>query len=67
MAGDPAGAVALVGLGIDELSMDPVAFGPVKRALRALTREAAADAVRAAMEARGAAEARGIIQRSIDS
>ena len=67
MAGDPAGAVALVGLGIDELSMDPVAFGPVKRALRALTRGAAADAVRAAMEARSAAEARGIIQRSIAS
>jgi phosphoenolpyruvate-protein kinase (PTS system EI component) len=59
--------VALVGLGIDELSMDPVAFGPVKRAVRALTREAAAGAARAAMEAPSAAEARGIIQRSIGS
>ena len=33
MAGDPVGAVVLVGLGIDELSMDPSAFGSVKRAL----------------------------------
>lgn len=37
MAGDPAGAVLLVGLGIDELSMDPSAFGAVKRALGDVT------------------------------
>jgi phosphoenolpyruvate-protein kinase (PTS system EI component) len=33
MAGDPAGAMALTGLGIDELSMDAGGFGAVKRAL----------------------------------
>ena len=33
MAGDPVGALLLVGLGVDELSMEPRAFGPVKRAV----------------------------------
>jgi phosphoenolpyruvate-protein phosphotransferase len=33
MAADPAGALLLVGLGVSELSMEPRAFGPVKRAL----------------------------------
>jgi phosphoenolpyruvate-protein phosphotransferase len=61
MAGDPAGAVALAGLGIDELSMDPVAFGPVKRALRAVTLGDARAAARRALDADGAAEARQII------
>jgi phosphoenolpyruvate-protein phosphotransferase len=61
MAGDPAGAVALAGLGIDELSMDPVAFGPVKRALRAVTLEEARTAVRRALDADGAGEARAVI------
>jgi phosphoenolpyruvate-protein phosphotransferase len=35
MAGDPAGALVLVGLGVDELSMEPRAFGAVKRAVAA--------------------------------
>ncbi len=51
MAGDPAGALALLGLGIDELSMDPSAFGAVKRAVAGVTRAQAAEAVRAAMQA----------------
>jgi len=33
MAGDPVGACLLVGLGVDELSMEPAAFGAVKRAV----------------------------------
>jgi phosphoenolpyruvate-protein phosphotransferase len=33
MAGDPAGALLLVGLGVDELSTDPARFGALKRAL----------------------------------
>jgi phosphocarrier protein FPr len=63
MAGDPAGAVLLVGLGVQELSMDATAFGAVKRAvgersraeLMALTEEAiraaSASAVRALVAA----------------
>lgn len=38
MAGEPAGALLLVGLGVDELSMDASAFGAVKRAVGARTR-----------------------------
>lgn len=61
MAGDPGGALLLVGLGVDALSMEPRAFGAVKRAVAARTlrelsavAEAAqslpsADAVRAAI------------------
>lgn len=61
MAGDPVGALILVGLGVDELSMEPRAFGAVKRALAVRTKpdlealaEAAqslpsADAVRASI------------------
>lgn len=62
MAGDPAGAVALSGLGIDELSMDPVAFGGVKRALGSVSLEEARTAARRAMDADGAAGARGIVE-----
>jgi len=58
MAGEPAGALALLGLGIDELSMDPVAFGAVKRALAGVTRDEAAAAVHAAMQADRVEDAR---------
>jgi phosphocarrier protein FPr len=63
MAGEPAGAMLLVGLGVQELSMDAFAFGAVKRAvgersrgeLTALaekaTRAASASAVRALVAA----------------
>ena len=37
MAGDPVGACLLVGLGVDELSMEPSAFGAVKRAVASRT------------------------------
>jgi len=37
MAGDPIGACLLVGLGVDELSMEPSAFGGVKRAVASRT------------------------------
>jgi phosphoenolpyruvate-protein phosphotransferase len=58
MAGDPAGALALTGLGVDELSMDPRAFGPVKRALAAVTRAEAEAAAAEASVAGSAADAR---------
>ena len=63
MAGDPIGAVALVGLGIDELSMDAGAFRAVKRTLAAVSREDAAAAVAEAMDATRASEARAILER----
>jgi phosphoenolpyruvate-protein phosphotransferase len=63
MAGDPIGAVALVGLGIDELSMDAGAFRAVKRTLAAVSREDAAAAVAEAMDATRASGARAILER----
>jgi phosphoenolpyruvate-protein phosphotransferase len=60
MAGDPSGAMALAGLGIDELSMDAGAFGGVKRAVASATREQLADAVARAMAVERAGDARTI-------
>ena len=62
MCGDPDGALLLVGLGVSELSMEPRAFGPVKRALaeRALPElralAARARSMRSAPEVREAVE-----------
>ncbi len=60
MAGDPSGAMALAGLGIDELSMDAGAFGGVKRAVASAASEELAAAVERAMAVERAAEARAI-------
>jgi phosphotransferase system enzyme I (PtsI) len=62
-AGDPTVAGALVGLGVDELSMTKVAIPEVKDALRRLTREGCREAVRLAIaEARDGAESRRILE-----
>jgi phosphoenolpyruvate-protein kinase (PTS system EI component) len=63
-AGDPTVAAALVGLGVDELSMTRVAIPEVKDALRRLTVQQCRDAVRAAIaEAADGPEARRILER----
>ena len=62
-AGDPTVAAALVGLGMDELSMTRVAIPEVKDALRRLTLEECREAVLAAIEeATDAVEARTILE-----
>ncbi|MCC6618842.1 MAG: phosphoenolpyruvate--protein phosphotransferase [Chloroflexi bacterium] len=61
MAGDRSSAVVLAGMGIDELSMDPVTFGAVKGALRAVTLAEAADLAERACAAGSAEEARRIV------
>jgi len=62
-AGDPTVAAALVGLGMDELSMTRVAIPEVKDALRRLTLEQCREAVLAAIgEAADAVEARTILE-----
>ncbi len=62
-AGDPTVAGALVGLGVDELSMTKVAIPEVKDALRRLTKEACSDAVAAAIaDAEDAAKVRRILE-----
>jgi phosphotransferase system enzyme I (PtsP) len=49
MAGDPAGALLLLGLGVDGLSMSPPLLGEVKRAIRCVTRERARQLAEAAL------------------
>jgi phosphoenolpyruvate-protein phosphotransferase (PTS system enzyme I) len=63
MAGDPAGAMALVGLGIDELSMDAAGFGAVKRAVSAASRAELEQAVHHAMHAESASDARAVFDQ----
>ncbi len=58
LAGDPAAAVLLVGLGVRELSMAPPLVPEVKQALRSVALTGAADAARRALGARDSAEAR---------
>jgi phosphotransferase system enzyme I (PtsI) len=65
-AGDPTVAGALVGLGVDELSMTKVAIPEVKDALRRLTRDACRDAVHHAIaEAADAVESRRILEERL--
>jgi len=62
MAGDPAGAMALTGLGIDELSMDAGAFGAVKRALAGASLGDLRGAVEHALHAESARDVRAIFE-----
>ncbi len=65
-AGDPIVACALVGLGVDELSMTGVAIPEVKDALRRLTLQACRDAVDQAIAgAEDAAQSRRMIQEKL--
>ncbi|MBV9917258.1 MAG: phosphoenolpyruvate--protein phosphotransferase [Solirubrobacterales bacterium] len=58
LAGDPAAAVLLVGLGVRELSMAPPLVPEVKQALRSVAIADAAEAARRALDARDSADAR---------
>jgi len=62
MAGDPAGAQLLVGLGVDELSMEPRAFGAVKRAVGTRSMPDLVALARTAQHMRSAAEVRRAVE-----
>jgi phosphoenolpyruvate-protein phosphotransferase len=62
MAGDPAGALLLVGLGVDELSMDPTSFGSVKRALAGRSRAQLVTVARQARLLTSADEVRALVE-----
>ena len=61
MAADPAGAALLVGLGVGELSMDPTAFGAVKRTLAERSRAELEETARHALDLSSAAEVRELV------
>jgi phosphocarrier protein FPr len=66
LAGDPAAAVLLVGLGARELSMAPPLVPEVKQALRSVAIADAAEAATLALAARDATEARRFAVRLLD-
>jgi phosphotransferase system, enzyme I, PtsP len=49
LAGDPAGALVLLGLGVDSLSMSPALLGEVKQAIRGISRKQARQLAEAAL------------------
>ena len=63
MAGDPATAALLVGLGVHELSMSPGSVALIRRVIRSLSLHEAAQTARAAMECRNAAESMKLVQQ----
>jgi phosphoenolpyruvate-protein phosphotransferase len=62
MAGEPAGAQLLVGMGADELSMEPRAFGAVKRAVGARSLPELVALAESAQRMRSAAEVRRAVE-----
>ena len=58
LAGDPAGALVLVGLGVDELSADPNSLDLLRAALAGVTRASSTHLAAAALAADDAASVR---------
>jgi phosphoenolpyruvate-protein kinase (PTS system EI component) len=58
LAGDPAGALVLVGLGVDELSADPNSLDPLRAALASATKAELEKLAEAALQADDAASVR---------
>jgi phosphocarrier protein FPr len=65
MASDPVGAVTLVGLGVDELSMEAHGFGAIKRALASVTLADAERLAASACEAEDATTARRMVSAEL--
>jgi len=63
MAGDPATAALLVGLGVHELSMSPGSVALIRRVIRSLSLHEASRTARAAMECRNANESMALVQQ----
>jgi len=66
MAGDPASAVLLLGMGIDALSMASPSIPRVKRALRTFTRQRAQELVAEAIDAEGPAEVHRLLNAEFE-
>ncbi|HSJ00483.1 MAG TPA: phosphoenolpyruvate--protein phosphotransferase [Patescibacteria group bacterium] len=61
LAGDPQGAILLIGLGVDELSMGAGSIGAVKRAVAGRTRDEMAAIARQALTVESAAQVRALV------
>jgi phosphoenolpyruvate-protein phosphotransferase/dihydroxyacetone kinase phosphotransfer subunit len=67
LAGDPAAAVLLAGLGVTELSMAPGLIAAVKQALRSVSLADAREAAHAALEAESADAARALARALLEA
>jgi phosphotransferase system enzyme I (PtsI) len=65
MAADPGAAILLVGLGFDELSMNPVAIPRVKKAIRAFSYKEAVDMAEQIVNYATAEEARAFLDSKL--
>ena len=66
MAGDPATAVLLMGLGVHELSMSPGSIPLIRRVVRSLSLHEASLVARRAIDCRNAAEAMKLAQKLLE-
>jgi phosphotransferase system enzyme I (PtsP) len=66
MAGNPAAAILLIGLGIDVLSMAATSIPPVKRALRAVSLQQAQDIAARALVADDPSEVHRLLERALE-
>ncbi len=67
LAGDPAGALVLVGLGVDVLSMSQSAINRVKWVIRSFSRERAQALAERALTMEGPEEVRALIHRELET
>lgn len=67
MAGDPASAVLLMGLGIDSLSMASSCIAPVKRALRTFTQQQAQRLAAEALDADDPSDVHCLLRAAFDA
>ena len=66
MAGDPAGALVLLGMGVDALSMSPASFGRVKLVIRAFTSKRARALADEALEQEDEGQVRGLLNDALE-
>lgn len=66
MAGDPAGAILLLGMGVDSLSMTAGSLPRVKWVLRSISHSTARDLLEQALETRDAAAVRQSLNRALE-
>jgi phosphotransferase system enzyme I (PtsP) len=66
MAGDPAGALVLLGMGVDALSMSPASFGRVKLVIRAFTSQRARALADEALKQEDERQVRGLLNDALE-
>jgi phosphoenolpyruvate-protein kinase (PTS system EI component) len=62
LGGDPEATAILVGLGVDELSLNPAGIPQIKSIIRSLTLDSARDLASQALKCKTSAEVRGLVR-----